>query len=64
MKIDKSSGKVIWNLGGKKNEFEFINDEMKFSHQHSIRKLENGNIILFDNGNLHNPQSRSIVNTS
>lgn len=60
-KIDLRSGEVIWRLGGKKNQFQFIDDDLRFSHQHSIRKLENGNIILFDNGNLHNPQLSSII---
>jgi len=60
-KIDRRTGDIIWRLGGKKNEFTFINDELGFSHQHSIRALENGNILLFDNGNLHNPQISSTV---
>ncbi|MCF6334042.1 MAG: aryl-sulfate sulfotransferase [Draconibacterium sp.] len=60
-KVDKRTGEIIWRLGGKKNQFQFINDELKFSHQHCIRKLENGNILLFDNGNLHNPQYSSAV---
>lgn len=60
-KIDRRTGEIIWRLGGKKNEFTFINDELGFSHQHSIQALENGNILLFDNGNLHNPQVSSTV---
>jgi len=42
--------------GRQKNQFSFVNDPLQgFSHQHGIRRLQNGNIILFDNGNLHAP---------
>jgi hypothetical protein len=54
-KINRTSGEVIWRLGGKKNMFEFINDPDRFTYQHAIRRLANGNIILYDNGNYHSP---------
>jgi hypothetical protein len=57
-KIDRQTGEIIWRLGGihsKNNQFTFINDPIGFSHQHDIRRLPNGHITLFDNGNLHNP---------
>lgn len=60
-KINRSTGEIIWRMGGKKNEFQFPNDIFRFSHQHGIRRLQNGNIILFDNGNYHTPQvSRAV----
>ncbi len=60
-KINRSTGDIIWRMGGKKNEFQFPNDIFRFSHQHGIRRLQNGNIILFDNGNYHTPQvSRAV----
>lgn len=63
-KINRQTGEIIWRLGGKyckNNEFTFINDSIGFSHQHDIRRLANGNIGLFDDGNLHNPQfSRAV----
>ena len=52
-KIDRTTGDIIWRFGGKNNEFTFINDETGFSFQHSAKRLDNGNIYLFDNGNLH-----------
>lgn len=62
IKIDSRTGTIIWRLGGKNNQFTFINDRFNgFSHQHGIRRLSNGNIILFDNGNLHNPQASRAV---
>jgi hypothetical protein len=54
-KIDRQTGEIIWRLGGKNNEFTFINDSIGFSRQHAIRKIENGNITLFDNGTFHTP---------
>jgi len=63
-KINRQTGEIIWRLGGLKsrnNQFLFINDEITFSHQHDIRRLPNGNITIFDNGNLHDPRfSRSL----
>lgn len=61
-KIDAASGAIIWRLGGRRNEFSFRGDPRGgFSHQHGIRRLSNGNILLFDNGNLHTPpQSRAV----
>lgn len=66
IKINRNSGEVMWNLGGKKNDFTFINENETnapnyFSYQHDIRILPNGNITIFDNGRQHNPQySRAV----
>jgi hypothetical protein len=63
-KIDRETGDIIWRWGGeycKNNKFKFIKDPIGFSHQHDVRRLPNGNITLFDNGNLHDPQfSRAV----
>ena len=50
-KINRTTGAVIWRLGGKSSDFTFVNDSL-FSGQHDIRKLDNGNYSLFDNGNM------------
>ncbi|MGB5875670.1 MAG: aryl-sulfate sulfotransferase [Bacteroidota bacterium] len=60
-KIDRETGEIIWRLGGKQNDFTFVgeneaNAPTYFANQHSVRKLENGNLMLFDNGNLHSPR--------
>lgn len=59
-KISRQTGEIIWRLGGKNNEFTFINEDpsnapIYFSFQHDIRRIANGNITLFDNGNQHSP---------
>jgi len=60
-KIDRSTGAIIWRWGGKNNQFTFINDTLRFSYQHDVRRIANGNITLFDNGNYHVPSfSRAV----
>ena len=49
-KIDRQTGEIIWRLGGKNNDFTFLNDADLFYHQHDARRLANGNLLLFDNG--------------
>lgn len=62
-KIDRETGDIVWRWGGNNNEFQILNDSVRFSHQHSVRRLPNGNIIMFDNGNFHltrDPFSRAV----
>jgi hypothetical protein len=54
-KINRKTGKIIWRLGGKNNQFVFQNDTRGFSAQHSAMKQKNGNLTLFDNGNGFEP---------
>lgn len=56
LKINRQNGDVIWHLGGPLNDFTFINDPKNgFRMQHDVRRLDNGNISLFDNGVTHDP---------
>ena len=62
IKIDRITGEVLWILGGPVNEFEIIGDSFQgFTKQHDARRLENGNILLFDNGNEHEPPTSRAV---
>ena len=54
-KISRDTGEMIWRLGGRNNQFAFINEPILFSHQHHVRRLPNGNLTLFDNGNFRLP---------
>ena len=50
-KIEKSSGVLLWTLGGKSNQFTFINDPFEnICGQHTASRLDNGNLLIFDNG--------------
>jgi hypothetical protein len=48
-KIQYPAGNILWRLGGKKNQFTFINDEGFQSHHHAVI-AENGHLTMFDNG--------------
>ncbi len=66
LKIDRSTGNVIWYFGGKHNQFTFTGEHAAnaptyFSFQHDARRIANGDITLMDNGNQHAPQySRAV----
>jgi hypothetical protein len=63
-KINRTTGDVMWRMGGSQNEFTFVNDSLGFYRQHCIRRIQNGNVILFDNGNYHKPSfSRAVEYT-
>jgi hypothetical protein len=62
IKINRETGEIMWRMNAfydELNDITFLNDTIKFSHQHDIRRQDNGNITIFDNGNLHwGPYSR------
>lgn len=62
VKIDHRTGAVRWRLGGVRNQFTFVGDPLGgFGIQHDVRLLPNGHLLLFDNGNFHNPpESRAV----
>ena len=52
-------------MGGPLNEFEIINDPLNgVSKQHDVRRLDDGNILIFDNGNGHSPPTSRVVEYS
>jgi len=52
-KINRQTGEIMWRLGGKNNEFSFINDTIQISYQHDFRPVPGkaDHYTLFDNGN-------------
>jgi hypothetical protein len=62
MKIDMNTGETLWRLGGKGSDFTFEGDPLgHFNHQHCVRLVPNGNVLMYDNGKLHDPpQSRAV----
>ncbi len=54
-KISRATGEILWRLGGKNNQFTFLNDPIPFARQHAARLLPNGHLVLFDNGNARLP---------
>jgi hypothetical protein len=61
-KIDRTSGEVLWRLGGKKSNFE-MGAGTQSAFQHDARRQEDGTITIFDNGvsPIVHHQSRGIV---
>ena len=60
VKINRETGDVMWILGGKQNQFTFINEHETnaptyFSYQHGLTMFPNGDLALFDNGTQHSP---------
>ncbi|MGE5179657.1 MAG: aryl-sulfate sulfotransferase [Bacteroidota bacterium] len=55
-KISRSTGEILWRMGGKNNQFTFSNDPIPFSHQHDVKLLSTGHLTMFDNGNFRVPQ--------
>lgn len=51
-KVNKVNGQLMWQLGGVNNQFTLQNDTSWFTAQHDARRLDNGNISLFDNAQL------------
>ena len=52
-KISRDSAKIIWRWGGKNNQFTLLGDTLWFSHQHAVRRIPNGHVVMMDNGNDH-----------
>jgi Arylsulfotransferase (ASST) len=67
-KVDRTTGEIIWRLGGKKSDFE-MGPGTRFAYQHDARRQSDGTITIFDNGTtvFHNgvpkaiEESRAIV---
>ncbi|WP_344293539.1 arylsulfotransferase family protein, partial [Streptomyces synnematoformans] len=61
-KIDRETGAVRWRLGGEASDFAFADPAQRPSYQHDARRLPDGRLMLFDNGNKRTPQhSRGAV---
>lgn len=57
VKVSRSTGEIIWRLGGRRNDFTFVGEHEEnapyyFVGQHAVWRLPNGDILFFDNGNI------------
>ena len=65
-KINRQTGDIIWRMGGKNNQFTFVNESTEFAplyfmFQHDVRRIDNGNITMFDGGDHQmRPYSRVV----
>lgn len=63
IKISRQTSETIWRWGGKNNDFTILGDHAEnapryFKLTHSVRRLPNGNITIFDNGADKNDKER------
>lgn len=55
--FNRNDGTVAWRT----SDYTFLNDQYNgFSHQHDAQILDNGNLLLFDNGNDRASNSRAV----
>ena len=60
-KLDRTTGEVVWRLGGEKSDFE-MGPGTRFALQHDARPHPDATITIFDNGSPSTvEQSRGIV---
>jgi len=52
-KINRQTGEITWTLGGSDNEFAPVGEGASVDHWggHGFHRLENGNFLMYDNGN-------------
>jgi hypothetical protein len=61
-KVDAASGDIMWRFGGENSDFTFADAADMPSYQHDARRLPDGRLSVFDNGNTRSPQfSRGAV---
>jgi hypothetical protein len=49
--ISPQLDRIAWRIGRFKSDFTFPNPSDRFYHEHYVRMLDNGDLLLFDNGN-------------
>jgi hypothetical protein len=61
-KIDRTTGAVLWRLGGKRSDFT-VGDGARFAWQHDARRQPDGTMTLFDDEAMPQeaPQSRGLI---
>ncbi|MCX6875837.1 MAG: aryl-sulfate sulfotransferase [Verrucomicrobia bacterium] len=57
VKVSRTTGEIIWRLGGKHSDFTFIGEHPEnapyyFIGEHQMHRLINGNLLFFDNGTI------------
>lgn len=62
-KINRTTGSIMWRFGGKNDDFNLTGNTV-ISHQHHATILNNGNLLLFDNGVTKSPQQSRLVEFS
>jgi len=59
-KVNRTTGAIMWRFGGSNDDFNLTGNEI-ISHPHHATMLDNGHLLLFDNGVTKNPQQTRIA---
>jgi Arylsulfotransferase (ASST) len=62
-KVDRTSGEVLWRLGGKRSDFQ-VEPDASYSFQHDARAHADGTITIFDNAAAEPPTEATGLTTS
>ncbi len=55
-KIDYDTGNIVWNMGSEMPSGDVtVGTDLGFSWQHSVKILDNQNLMMYDNGNENDP---------
>lgn len=58
--VDRTTGDVIWQVGGQDATVPYADPSLAFSHGH-LSDAWDGGFLLFDNGSHHEPQRSRVV---
>ncbi|MCQ2505748.1 MAG: aryl-sulfate sulfotransferase [Lachnospiraceae bacterium] len=58
IKIDRTTGEILWVMGRKRNDIKGMTDEQVGLYQHDARYTEDGSITIFDNSGGKDNNSR------
>ena len=62
LKLNAKTGELLWQLGGRQNQFEIIGDPLDgFSAQHTAYMTGADTLLILDNGPRHDPQQSRAV---
>jgi hypothetical protein len=63
-KINRQTGETLWHLGGTENQFTFVGvttaEGLQAFSGHACHRLENGNFLVYDNGNTQNTRKSKV----
>jgi hypothetical protein len=59
--ISPQFDRIAWRIGWFGSDFAFPNPSDRFYHEHFVRMLDNGNLLLFDNGSGRPPAEGGAV---
>ena len=60
LRVDRQSGEVLWQMGGRDATLDYADPSLAFSHGHASDAWEDG-FLVFDNGSHRDPPASRVV---